>query len=66
MKDPNPLVAGKGIEILKKANIKSRSWSFRRWMQEIKWNIYKIYNSQKPFCILKWASTLDGKICFCP
>lgn len=58
--DPNPLVAGKGIEILRKAGIavsiglleKEARWQNRRFFCQIE--------KQRPYIILKWAQTSDG------
>lgn len=58
--DPNPLVAGKGIQILKDAGIKVETgileadglWLNRRFFTYI--------TKQRPYIILKWAQTLDG------
>ncbi|WP_207657397.1 bifunctional diaminohydroxyphosphoribosylaminopyrimidine deaminase/5-amino-6-(5-phosphoribosylamino)uracil reductase RibD [Clostridium cochlearium] len=63
MKDPNPLVAGKGIEILKKANIKVEVGVLEDECRKLNEIFIKYITHKKPFCILKWASTLDGKIC---
>jgi diaminohydroxyphosphoribosylaminopyrimidine deaminase/5-amino-6-(5-phosphoribosylamino)uracil reductase len=58
--DPNPLVGGKGIEILKNAGIevvtgimeKEARWQNRRFFTQIE--------KQRPYVILKWAETKDG------
>lgn len=58
--DTNPLVGGKGIEILKKADIevetgileKEARWQNRRFFTQIE--------KQRPYVILKWAQTEDG------
>jgi diaminohydroxyphosphoribosylaminopyrimidine deaminase/5-amino-6-(5-phosphoribosylamino)uracil reductase len=58
--DTNPLVGGKGIEILKKADIevetgileKEARWQNRRFFTQIE--------KQRPYVILKWAQTQDG------
>ncbi|MDU1443620.1 bifunctional diaminohydroxyphosphoribosylaminopyrimidine deaminase/5-amino-6-(5-phosphoribosylamino)uracil reductase RibD [Clostridium cochlearium] len=63
MKDPNPLVAGRGIEILKKANIKVEVGVLEDECRKLNEIFIKYITHKKPFCILKWASTLDGKIC---
>lgn len=58
--DPNPLVGGKGIEILKNAGIevvtgileKEARWQNRRFFTQIE--------KKRPYVILKWAQTQDG------
>ncbi|RIW18407.1 bifunctional diaminohydroxyphosphoribosylaminopyrimidine deaminase/5-amino-6-(5-phosphoribosylamino)uracil reductase RibD [Algoriphagus lacus] len=58
--DSNPLVGGKGIEILKNAGIevetgvleKEARWHNRRFFTQIE--------KQRPYVILKWAQTRDG------
>lgn len=58
-KDSNPLVGGKGIEILKKAGIaveegvleKEARWQNRRFFTQIE--------KKRPYVILKWAQTQD-------
>lgn len=58
--DSNPLVGGKGIEILKNAGIEVETglletearWQNRRFFTQIEKN--------RPYVILKWAQTADG------
>ncbi|MFN3757798.1 MAG: bifunctional diaminohydroxyphosphoribosylaminopyrimidine deaminase/5-amino-6-(5-phosphoribosylamino)uracil reductase RibD [Algoriphagus aquaeductus] len=58
--DSNPLVGGKGIDILKNAGIEVESgvlekearWQNRRFFTQIE--------KQRPYIILKWAQTQDG------
>jgi diaminohydroxyphosphoribosylaminopyrimidine deaminase/5-amino-6-(5-phosphoribosylamino)uracil reductase len=58
--DSNPLVGGKGIEILRNAGIevetglleKEARWQNRRFFTQIE--------KQRPYVILKWAQTSDG------
>lgn len=60
--DPNPLVAGKGIEKLKYAGIevvvgileKEGNWLNRRFFTN--------QTKKRPYIILKWAQTQDGNI----
>jgi len=62
MKDPNPLVAGRGIEILKKAGIEVKVGILEKEAEQINEIFLKYIKDKKPFCILKTAMTLDGKI----
>lgn len=60
--DPNPLVAGRGVEKLKAAGIQVTIGLFKdksERMNEV-FNFYIVH--QKPFVTLKTATTLDGKI----
>lgn len=60
--DSNPLVGGKGIEILKNAGIavetgvleEKARWQNRRFFTQIE--------QQRPYVILKWAQTEDGLV----
>jgi diaminohydroxyphosphoribosylaminopyrimidine deaminase / 5-amino-6-(5-phosphoribosylamino)uracil reductase len=63
VKDPNPLVSGKGIERLKKAGIEvvvdeTFAAPSRRLAEQFLWNM----KEQKPFISLKLATSLDGKM----
>lgn len=58
--DPNPLVAGKGFEILRAAGIGVEVGLLEKEAQEqnkiFLWNIL----NQKPYVSLKWATSADG------
>lgn len=62
MQDPNPLVAGKGIEKLQHAGIEVEVGFFEEELTEL--NKMYLTNVQKnrPFTTLKVAMTVDGKI----
>ena len=62
MMDPNPLVAGKGIEILKKNGIEVEVGLMEKEAKVLNEIFIKYISTKLPFCILKTASTLDGKI----
>lgn len=62
MKDPNPLVAGRGIAILEKNGIKVECGVLENEIKEINKVFIKYITTHKPFCVLKTAMTLDGKI----
>lgn len=62
LKDPNPLVSGRGIDIIKKAGIEVENGVLSEEL-EIQNEIFLNYiQKNRPFCILKTAMTLDGKI----
>jgi diaminohydroxyphosphoribosylaminopyrimidine deaminase/5-amino-6-(5-phosphoribosylamino)uracil reductase len=62
MKDPNPEVNGKGLEMLRAAGITVESGILEREARQLN-EAFTVYKSQgRPFGILKIAMTLDGKI----
>ena len=62
MIDPNPKVNGKGIESLKRNKIKVEVGLLENEAKNLNEIYIKYITSGLPFVILKWASTLDGKI----
>lgn len=62
MIDPNPLVSGKGIEILKKAGIEVTTGIMEKEIRKTNEIFIKYITQKKPFCIMKTAMTMDGKI----
>lgn len=60
MRDPNPLVAGKGIEILKAAGIRVRCGILRESCEDVNQPFIKMMTVQLPYVIAKAAITLDG------
>lgn len=60
--DPNPIVAGNGIKILKDANIEVVVGICEKESQSMNEVFNKFIVSKKPFITLKSATTLDGKI----
>lgn len=62
MVDPNPLVAGKGIDILEQAGVKVEFSSLEEECMKVNEKFLKYIKNKKPFIALKWASSLDGKI----
>ncbi|WP_433742641.1 bifunctional diaminohydroxyphosphoribosylaminopyrimidine deaminase/5-amino-6-(5-phosphoribosylamino)uracil reductase RibD [Falsibacillus pallidus] len=59
--DPNPLVSGKGMEILKKAGIEVNVGLCAEEALEINKMFFYFIKHKKPFVTLKTALTLDGK-----
>ena len=62
MKDPNPLVGGKGASKLKKAGIRVKSGILKKEAEELNEVYLKYITTGLPFVILKTAQTLDGRI----
>ena len=62
MKDPNPLVAGKGIELLRKNGVEVIVGVLEEESKIINEIFIKYITEKVPFAVLKTAMTLDGKI----
>ena len=60
--DPNPKVAGQGIEILQHAGIKTRIGIMEKEAQAQNEVFFKYIITRLPFVCIKYAMTLDGKI----
>jgi diaminohydroxyphosphoribosylaminopyrimidine deaminase/5-amino-6-(5-phosphoribosylamino)uracil reductase len=62
MKDPNPLVAGKGLRALVRSGIKVRCGVLHGECQTLNEAFTKFITRGVPFVTLKLAASLDGKI----
>lgn len=62
MEDPNPVVAGNGIRILKENGIKVTTGVLENEARKLNEIFIKYITTKRPFVILKTAMTLDGKI----
>lgn len=62
MKDPNPLVCGKGIKILEKAGIEVICGIRENECKRLNSVFIKYITTKKPFVVMKYAMSLDGKI----
>lgn len=60
--DPNHLVQGRGIEILKKSGIEVVTDVLRDCCQRLNGPYFKYMTEKKPYVTLKIAQTIDGKI----
>ncbi|HCJ65756.1 MAG TPA: bifunctional diaminohydroxyphosphoribosylaminopyrimidine deaminase/5-amino-6-(5-phosphoribosylamino)uracil reductase RibD [Elusimicrobia bacterium] len=62
MKDPNPLVKGKGIQQLKVKSVRCKVGILEKEAKELNRFYIKFITKKMPYVILKSAMTLDGKI----
>lgn len=59
-KDPNPKVAGKGIQILKEAGIQVSCGTCEKEAKELNRRFNTWFEKNRPYFILKWAESKDG------
>ena len=62
MKDPNPLVAGKGIMRLKSAGIEVEVGLLEEEARALNPAFLRALETKRPYVILKTATSLDGKV----
>ena len=60
--DPNPLVAGQGIEKLRQAGIEVRFGVLEEAGRELNKRFFTYLEIKRPYIILKWAESMDGFI----
>ncbi len=60
--DPNPLVAGKGIQILRDAGVVCDTGVLEEECLAVNEVFFHYITHKKPFVLMKYAMTLDGKI----
>ena len=60
--DPNPLVAGKGIEILKKHGIEVKEGILKDECDALNKVFFHYIKTGTPYVTMKYAMTMDGKI----
>jgi len=62
MLDPNPLVAGKGVQMLRDAGIEVIVGVLEDQCRELNKRFLCLHEKHRPYVILKWAQTSDGFI----
>jgi len=60
MLDPNPLVAGKGVEMLREAGVEVTVGVMEKECRELNKRFICLHEKKRPYVILKWAQTADG------
>lgn len=60
--DPNPQVAGKGIQALQARGIATRIGVLQDSLYQLNAIFFHYHRTQKPWIVAKWAMSLDGKI----
>ncbi|MEG1470584.1 MAG: bifunctional diaminohydroxyphosphoribosylaminopyrimidine deaminase/5-amino-6-(5-phosphoribosylamino)uracil reductase RibD [Anaerovoracaceae bacterium] len=60
--DPNPLVSGKGIEILRSHGIEVIEGVLKQQCDKMNQVFFHYIDTEKPFVVMKYAMTMDGKI----
>ncbi len=60
--DPNPKVAGKGVERLRRAGIEVDVGVLEKEARELNEDFFVYITQGRPYITLKWAQTLDGKL----
>ena len=60
--DPNPLVAGKGIRILREHGVEVAEGVLREECDRLNEIFFHYIQTGRPFVVMKYAMTMDGKI----
>lgn len=60
--DPNPLVAGRGVKMLKEAGIEVTTGVMEQEARRLNRRFLTFQEKHRPYIILKWAQTADGFI----
>ena len=60
--DPNPLVAGKGVDILRKKGIAVTEGVMKEDCDAINKAFFHMMETGRPYVMMKYAMTIDGKV----
>ena len=60
MLDPNPLVAGRGVKMLREAGIEVVVGVMEKECRELNKRFLMLHEHHRPYVVLKWAQTADG------
>lgn len=60
--DPNPLVSGKGVQILREHGIEVTENVLREECDQLNEVFFYYIQTRQPFVVMKYAMTMDGKI----
>lgn len=60
--DPNPLVSGKGIEILRRQGVTVTEHILQKECDRLNEVFFHYIQTKRPFVVMKYAMTMDGKI----
>ena len=63
--DPNPLVAGRGVKMMREAGIEVVVGVLENECRELNKRFFCLQEKHRPYVILKWAQTADGYIDIC-
>ena len=60
--DPNPLVAGKGLELLRSRGVEVESGGLKSECDALNPVFFHFIQTRRPYVVMKYAMTMDGKI----
>ena len=63
--DPNPMMSGKSVALLKKANIQVDVGILEEECKQLIVHFHKYITTRTPYVLMKYAMTIDGKIATC-
>ena len=61
-RDPNPLVAGKGLDILRRHGVEVETGVLQEECDRLNPVFFHFIRTRRPYVVMKYAMTMDGKI----